>query len=30
MSEAISGIYLTKKWRSDTLQPDLEFDNKFR
>jgi hypothetical protein len=25
--EAIDGIYFTKKWRAETLQPDLEFDN---
>ncbi len=25
--EAIGGIYFTKKWRAETLQPGLEFDN---
>ncbi len=25
--EAIGGSYFTKKWRSETLQPGLEFDN---
>ncbi len=24
---AIGGIYFTKKWRAETLQPGLEFDN---
>ncbi len=25
--KAIGGIYFTKKWRSETIQPGLEFDN---
>jgi hypothetical protein len=25
--EAIGGIYFTKKWRAETIQPGLEFDN---
>jgi hypothetical protein len=25
--KAIGGIYFTKKWRAETLQPGLEFDN---
>ncbi len=25
--KAVGGIYFTKKWRTDTLQPGLEFDN---
>jgi hypothetical protein len=25
--KAISGIYFTKKWRAETVQPSLEFDN---
>jgi hypothetical protein len=25
--KAIDGIYFTKKWRAETLQPGLEFDN---
>jgi hypothetical protein len=25
--KAVGGIYITKKWRAETLQPGLEFDN---
>ncbi len=25
--KAFGGIYFTKKWRAETLQPGLEFDN---
>ncbi len=25
--EAIAGVHFTKKWRVETLQPGLEFDN---
>ncbi len=25
--KAIDGVYFTKKWRAETLQPGLEFDN---